>query len=289
MVQHPAGSLQAAVKTMRWRNFAFSFGILILLGGSMALLVVSTQRAQRLARLQVEFVAGVSHELRTPLTVISSAAQNLKDGIVESTPQVKLYGKLIRDESQRLKGMVEHILDFAAGQQKKPYEPVPLQPTELISEALSMAASLITEFGIEVEQNVSPNLPVVMGERNGLTQSLHNLIVNAIKYRGDHPWLGIRAWTDQKWIRIAVEDRGLGIESTDLPYLFDAFFRGRAVTAAQIHGTGLGLNLAQTFAQAAGGKITVESTPGKGSCFTLHLPAASEADVEVPNLARQIA
>ena len=99
----------------RRRNLLLSFGVLLLLAVSMALIIVSTQRARRLARLQMEFVAGVSHELRTPVAVICSAADNLAEGFVGAKDQVKEYGALIRNEGRRLAGMIEQILRFAGG------------------------------------------------------------------------------------------------------------------------------------------------------------------------------
>lgn len=286
IARHRLGSVDAAVAQARWRDLAISFVILLLLGASMVLIVVSTRRAQRLAQLQMEFVAGVSHELRTPLTVISSAAQNLTDGIVEGKPQVKLYGNLIRTESRRLTGMMEQILQFAAaGQKKRPYEPVAVAPAELIENALALGASLTSEAGTTIEREIPAGLPNIMGEPGALMQCLHNLIVNAVKYGGEAKWLGIRAWADEDSVRIAVEDHGIGIEPSELPHIFDAFYRCSAVTSAQIHGTGLGLNLARNFAREAGGSISVDSTPGKGSTFTLRLPAARAAAVtEAVNL-----
>ena len=81
-------------------------------------------------------------------------------------------------------------------------------------------------------------------------------------------------WTGIGFVLVSVADRGLGIDPEDLPHIFDAFYRGRSVIEAQIHGTGLGLSLAKSFAQAAGGNISVVSSPGEGACFTLRLPAA---------------
>ena len=102
----------------RRRNLLLSFGVLLVLAVSMALIIISAQRARRLARLQMEFVAGVSHELRTPVAVICSAADNLAEGFVGAKDQVKEYGALIRNEGRRLAGMIEQILRFAAGQSR---------------------------------------------------------------------------------------------------------------------------------------------------------------------------
>lgn len=286
-VRHRAGSVAAAVQTLRWRNLSVSFVILLVLGASMVILVRNTQRAQRLAELQMDFVAGVSHELRTPLAVISSAAENLTDGVVEAPGQVKQYGSLIRDESRRLSGMMEQILQFAAGQKRSAYKPVRLQPEELIAAALGLSQTALAEGGFTVERDTAPGLPPVSGESGALMQCLQNLISNAAKYSGDSRWIGIRATTDKGSVFITVEDRGIGIEPADLPHLFDAFYRAKSVRFAQIHGTGLGLNLARSFARDAGGEITVESTPGQGSRFTLRLPADVPGSAEPVRLVDQ--
>ena len=281
VVRHRAGSVDAAVAELRMKNLAVSFAILLLLGVSMALIVMTSQRAQRLARLQVEFVAGVSHELRTPLAVISSAADNLTDGIIESKPQVKLYGTLIRNEARRLEGMMEHILEFASGQKRRTYDPKVLSVPALIESALAFCSNTIQEAGVKVEKNIAADVAPVLAEEHGLLQCLQNLLLNAVKYGGETRWIGVDARMDSGSVLISVADRGLGIDAEDLPYIFDAFYRGRSVTEAQIHGTGLGLSLAKSFAQAAGGNISVVSSPGEGACFTLRLPAAKPA-VEEP-------
>ena len=280
-VRHRAGSVDAAVAELRIKNLAVSFAILLLMGVSMGLIVMNSQRAQRLARLQVEFVAGVSHELRTPLAVISSAADNLTDGIIESKPQVKLYGTLIRNEARRLEGMMEHILEFASGQKRRTYDPKVLAVPALIENALSFCGNTIQDAGVTVERSIAPDLAPILAEEHGVLQCLQNLIVNAVKYRGEKRWIGIDARMEAGQVQISVADRGIGIDPEDLPHIFDAFYRGRAVTEAQIRGTGLGLSLAKSFVQAAGGNISVKSSPGEGSCFTLRLPAAKPA-VEAP-------
>jgi signal transduction histidine kinase len=277
VVRHRAGSVDAAVAALRMKNLAVSFAILLLLGVSMALIVIASQRAQRLARLQVEFVAGVSHELRTPLAVIASAADNLTDGIIEGKSQVKLYGTLIRTEARRLEGMMEHILEFASGQKRRTYDPKILAVPELIERAITFCSSAIQEAGFKVETSIAPDLSPILAEEHGMLQCLQNLITNAVKYGGERRWMGIDAHMEQDAVLISVTDRGMGIDPEDLPHIFDAFYRGRSATEAQIHGTGLGLSLAKSFAQAAGGNVTVKSTPGEGSCFTLRLPAAKPA------------
>jgi signal transduction histidine kinase len=148
---------------------------------------------------------------------------------------------------------------------------------ELIDRAISFCSNSIQELRFTVEKSVDPDLAPVSAEEPGMLQCLQNLIANAVKYGGEKRWIGIKAHMDNGSVVVSVADRGMGIDPEDLPHIFDAFYRGRAATDAQIHGTGLGLSLAKSFAQAAGGNITAKSVLGEGSCFTLRLPAAKPA------------
>ena len=112
-VQHSSGSLDAFLANTLRRNLAIGFGILLLLAGAIAAIIISAQRAKMLAQRQVDFVSSVSHEFRTPLAVIYSAGENLADGVAKEDRQVLRYGDLIKGEGKKLTSMVEQILDFA--------------------------------------------------------------------------------------------------------------------------------------------------------------------------------
>jgi signal transduction histidine kinase len=239
--------------------------------------------AVQFAKLQMEFVASISHELRTPLAVIRSAAENIADGVVEGKEQLARYGSVIRNQSRQITDLVNEILLFAATRNKKNrYTLRPLQVSEIIALAMENTAELVREAGFVVEQQVEPDLPRIVGDLSALSHCLQNLIGNAIKYSGQTRWICIRALLDEgrstgnREIQISVQDRGLGIDKSDLPHIFEPFYRSPAVSAAQIHGTGLGLLLAKSIAEAMNGKLTVESKLGTGSTFTLHLPVATQ-------------
>jgi len=288
LVRHRGGSLESVVAADRRRNLLFSFGVLLLLAAGMALIVISAQRARRLARLQMEFVAGVSHELRTPVAVICSAADNLAEGFVGAKEQVREYGAVIRDEGRRLAGMVEQILHFAAGQSgRATYDLKPLPVSEAIAAAVSNLSGLPEAEGFTPELEIDPHLPLVAADAVALTRCLQNLIFNALKYGGESRWVRVRAEKvgsgDAPRVRISVEDRGMGIDAADLPHIFEPFYRGKAAQAAQIHGAGLGLSLVRDIAEALNGRLTVASAPGRGSTFTLDLPAAAPAAEPVPH------
>ncbi len=283
VIEHKSGSLEAVVAAARRRNLGISFGILLLLAVSAVMAYVTTMRARRLAELQMEFVAGVSHELRTPLAVICSAADNLADGIVEAEDRVQHYGALIRSEGSRLSRMVQQILLFASGQTGRAhYELHPVQVGEIIDRVLADAAHMVETASFSVERQIEPDLPLVMADANALGQCLQNLVSNAVKYGGDRRWVGIRArkmdGARGPEVQVTVEDKGPGIEPAELSDIFRPFYRSKSVAAAQIHGTGLGLSLAKSIAEAMGGSLSVESMPGKGTAFTLRLPALKQAE-----------
>ena len=155
LVKHPSGSLEAAVNAVRRRNLLISSSILAVLGASVGLLILSTRRAQELARQQMEFVAAVSHELRTPLAVIRSAGDNLADGVVHDEEQIRKYGDLVRNEGRRLTEMVEQILEFAgiqSGQRGFALRPVAIAP--MLHEIVDSSRALIDAAGMQVEYDL---------------------------------------------------------------------------------------------------------------------------------------
>jgi len=278
LVRHKSGSLETLVARTRIRNLAISTAVLVLMLMLVGALLRFTRRAQRLAELQMEFVANVSHELRTPLSVISSAAYNLQGGVVNDPQKVQRYGELIRTEGERLKEMVEQVLRFAglkANARIDRPEPVPVAP--LIEEAIREASRVLKEAQCEVERDIPPDLPPLTGDPVALRHVLQNLLTNAAKYGGDGRWIGISAAVESgdggKQVVIRVRDKGQGIPPDEMKQIFDPFFRGRTARQDQIHGSGLGLSLAKRIVEAHRGKIAVRSAVGQGAEFSVSLPA----------------
>ncbi len=277
LVKHPAGSLETAVQNVRRRNVLVSSGILAVLGASMALLVLSTRRAQRLAAQQMEFVAAVSHELRTPLAVIRSAAENLADGVVRDDEQIRKYGDLVRNEGRRLTEMVEQILELAgihSGRRGFALHPIALRP--LLEEVVERSRALAGGQAFEIAIDVPADLPPALGDDAALERVFQNLIANAIKYGGRGGWIGIRGRAAGRELLVSIADRGIGIAAAEQTRIFEPFYRTPDVVAAQIQGAGLGLSLVKQILDGHGGRVTVRSAPGEGSEFTVHLPVATE-------------
>ncbi len=280
LVQHESGSLETAVAMVRRRNLGISFGVLLLLSVSVALLTVTSRRAHRLAQQQMEFVAGVSHELRTPVAVIRTAAENLSVGVVTGD-RVRRYGDVIGAESRRLGEMVESILQYAGFESGLGLgAQVPVSPAEIIAAAVSSATGMDAADGVTVEQDVPPDLPRVLGDAAALRSAVQNLVANAVKYGGSDRWVGVRARLERHRRRaevvITISDHGTGIPASELPHIFEPFYRGSDAVGRQIHGNGLGLSLVQRIVHAHGGRVSVTARPGL-TAFTMSLPVAAEA------------
>ncbi|HTP44682.1 MAG TPA: HAMP domain-containing sensor histidine kinase [Candidatus Acidoferrum sp.] len=265
------GALGAFVSEIGRRDLTIGFGVLLVLVINMAMLIVTSHRAQRLAQLQMNFVTAVSHELRTPLTVIMSGADNLSKGVVGTQQQMKQYGSVIGRQAKQLLGLVEQILLFASTRESRhPYKMATIRVHDVIDAALASTSSLIEENHVSVESKIDPALQTE-GDAVALSQCIQNLISNAVKYGGAARWVGIGAHSRNGEVQISVSDRGLGIAPEDLPHIFEPFYRSAGARSAQIHGTGLGLPLSQSIASAMNGRIDVASIPGRGSTFVVHL------------------
>jgi signal transduction histidine kinase len=279
-VEHRLGSLDAAVNQLRRRNLAVSFGILLVLLASVIMIIVASERARVLARLQMEFAAGISHELRTPLTVIQALTHNLTTGIVKDPTHVKEYARMVQSEARGLYSIVDQVLLFAETRSiRQRYDVGPVEVVEVVDHALAALTTQIQEVGTEIVTDIPDDLPVVRGSVAPLTHCLRNLISNALKYGynvGGYSAIQVKGSTDSEnnEVRISVIDNGPGIDPSDFPHIFEAFYRGRTVSPGT-RGAGLGLYLVKHLIEAQGGRITFESRPG-GSTFVLHIPIFNE-------------
>jgi signal transduction histidine kinase len=270
VLQHPAGSLEAAVAKARRRNLAISFGVLAVLSVSVFMISINAQRSKALAAQQMDFVATVSHELRTPIAVIRSAAQNLSAGVISDPGPAQKYGELIDTEGRRLTDMVEEVLEFAGiSGGKRQFAMAPADIGRLTANVMESCGALIREAGFTVELAVAPNLAPVNLDEPAYRRALSNLVTNALKYAADGRWMAVTVFqTPDRQIAVAVADKGRGVDPKDLPHIFDAFYRGAWAKDRQIHGNGLGLSLVKRIVDAHGGSVSVQTSPA-GSTFTM--------------------
>jgi signal transduction histidine kinase len=217
------------------------------------------------------------------VSVIGAAAGNLADGVVGDPQRVRKYGETIQGEARRLAETVERVLQLAgiaAG--RAAASQTLIEPAELVHEAVGECRPEIEAGGVTVETAAAEQLPLIGGDRAALRSALRNLISNAVKYGGHARWLRVSVTAPGSRVSapgtvvFTVEDRGIGIDAEDRKHVFEPFYRGREAVSQQIQGSGLGLNLVLRIAEAHGGKVQVTSEPGKGSTFTLMLPAETD-------------
>ena len=272
-VRYKSGSLDALVARSRARNLAIGLGVLGLLGIGFVFVIGSALRQQRLARQQIEFVAAVSHELRTPLAVIRSAAENLADGVVGDTSQVRRYGSLIRSEGIRLSDMVERVMEYAGINAGAVRPHVEVDVGRLADEAAAAVSAEARDRNVRITLHAAHGLPVVLGDADALRSAIQNVLGNAVKYTSAGGAVDVRVESDGDRIRIVVADSGLGIDADDLPHIFQPFYRGRQARDAQIRGTGVGLSVVRHVVDAHQGDVDVVSRVGQGTTVTLVLRA----------------
>jgi signal transduction histidine kinase len=281
VARHRGGSLEDTVATVRTRNLAVGFGILALLGATAVLLATGAQRARRLARQQMEFVAGVTHELNTPLAAIRSAGQNLADGIVKDPAQVRRYGGLIEKEGGRLTALVAQVLDFAGIESgSRVYASEPLEVAPLVEDVLRDHRLALEQAGMAVEKDLAPDLPQVRGDAAALRRALDNVVANAVKFAASGRWLAVRAAarTGGSAVVLRVEDRGPGIPRDERERVFEPFYRGGAAERNATPGSGLGLSLVRHVVDAHGGRVRVEGREAGGTAVVLELPVAATGE-----------
>jgi signal transduction histidine kinase len=285
VIQRRAGPLQEVINGVREKNLAVSAFVLLLLALTMTLLTAAGIRAQKFSKLQMDFIASVSHELRTPLTAIFSAAENIRDGVIRDNTDFADYGSMVMGQSRQLMEYVDRILLFASIRSGKDrYNIRPLQISEILQRVRRNMASLIIEQSCIIEEVIEPGLPRVFGDLLAVCSCLENLITNAIKYGGIDRRVRISACLQTtengKEVAISIQDRGIGIHSSELRQIFEPFYRSPEATLAQIPGTGLGLSVCKHLAEAMGGRLSVISEVGVGSVFTLHLLPADSQQAE---------
>jgi two-component system phosphate regulon sensor histidine kinase PhoR len=241
------------------------------------LLVLSDVTLLRhLETVRQDFVANVSHELRTPVTSVKGFAEALLDGALDDPEKAERFVQIIMRQSNHLESIISDLLELSrlderAGQSLDQQE-TPL--SEIVQHAVELRQTLADERGVTLAVTCGAELTVRV-HAGLIEQALVNLIDNAIKYgvNGGVNRVEIDAAQEGPTVRITVRDHGQGIEPQHIGRLFERFYRVDKGRSREQGGTGLGLAIVKHIAQLHGGTVTVTSEPGKGTVFTLRLPA----------------
>jgi signal transduction histidine kinase len=265
----------------RW-NFNFSLGLSLLMTtvliGGIILALRTASREMRLSQMKADFVSNVSHELRTPLASIRVFGEFMKLGRVRDQNKIQEYGEHIETESRRLTQLINNILDFSkieSGRKTYNFERVCVE--EIVAETLKTCEIRVRQLGFGIVFQNSPRpLPQAVLDRDAIGQALLNLIDNAVKYseNAERKEVTVRLGERDRSILISVADHGIGIAPEEQKKIFEKFYRVSTGLVHDVKGSGLGLSLVKHIVEAHRGSVTVESTPGRGSTFTISLPAA---------------
>lgn len=229
---------------------------------------------ERLENVRKDFVANVSHEFRTPLAAIAGYAETLLDGALEDQENNRKFLEIIRSNANRLTSIAADLLTLSeletgSGQQND--EPVPVG--DAIESAASTLAAEASLRHVALELGNVENL-VVRGSRYRLEQALVNLMANAVKFNRAGGRVHVETLRNGSEISIQISDTGTGIPSSDLPRIFERFYRVDKARSRQVGGTGLGLSIVKHIVERMNGRVSAASQLGKGSVFTITLPLA---------------
>ncbi len=230
---------------------------------------------RRLENMRSDFVANVSHEIKTPLTAIKGFVETLQHGKVEKPEETRRFLEIIQRHVDRLNSIIEDLLTLSKIEQEDEAGTLNLQSwkiADVFQAAIQICRSKAEEKDLNIEVGGNQNARTDF-DPTLIEQAVVNLLDNAVKYSNPGGSITISAETNDSEILINVRDQGIGIAQKHLPRLFERFYRVDKSRSRQLGGTGLGLAIVKHIAQAHGGYVTVESTVGEGSTFSIHLPA----------------
>lgn len=241
--------------------------------GAVAVFHDVTER-ERLDRMRRDFVANLSHELRTPLTTMRGALETLLDGALDDPHYSRHFAESTLRQVERLARLVDDLLDLSrleSGQIKLEVEEFPA--ADLAHAALETVSELAWSRKVELSLALGREPVMIRGDQGQLEQALINLLHNAIAYNQEGGSVSLSIEQGQGEVRIQVSDSGVGIAPEHLPRLFERFYRVDKNRSRAEGGTGLGLAIVKHIVQAHGGRVAVESRPGRGSTFTISIPS----------------
>jgi len=271
-------------------NISLSALLALVLVGGIVLALRIASREIKLSRMKSDFVSNVSHELRTPIASIRVFGEFLRLGRAQTEEKSRKYGEYIETESRRLTQLINNILDFSKIESgAKTYEFEPSQIESIVGEAARTLELSLKHKGVRLLYDPPDGpLPPVEVDPDAITQAVSNLVDNAVKYSAGPTEVRMRLGRENGSALISVEDHGIGISRDEQAKIFERFHRVSTGLVHNVKGSGLGLSIVNHIAEAHGGSVTVQSEPGQGSTFTIHLPFCAELSDDTNGMAERI-
>lgn len=230
------------------------------------------QERHHLEQVRNDFLANVSHELRTPLTAMQGFLEALQDGLVEDEEARQKYYAVMYTETMQVNRLVDDLMDLMKLENNEVnLARFPVDVVEVVNKVAFSFRGEAEEKGIQIKVDLPEELPKIYADKDRIAQILKNLVKNAVKFteKGE---IRLAAAVEEQWVRIRVEDTGIGISTDDLHRIWERFFKVDRGRSKNNKGTGLGLAIVKELVELHDGKCSVESEPGKGSAFIIWLP-----------------
>ncbi len=238
------------------------------LASSINTLAVALEQTER---RRLEVIGNVAHELRTPIATLEGYLEGLLDGVIEPSP---LTWAMLHTEAGRLRRLVDDLQELSRAEARQvPLSLQPVAPQRLVQDALEPLEGQFAEKGLELQIHVPEDLPQVMADPTRAVQILTNVLVNALRYTPAPGKVVLAVNCEYTMVAFRISDTGVGLSPEQIAHIFERFYRVDKSRSRAFGGSGIGLTIAQSLAQAMGGEIRVESAGlGQGSSFTLTLP-----------------
>ncbi len=230
---------------------------------------------RRLEKIRQDFVANVSHELRTPVSSIKGYAETLLEGAIEDKENARDFVSIIHQDSDRLAKLIDDLLDLSkieSGKMKMAF--LPVDAAALIKRSVAVIENQAKEKNISLKADLPAQLPKIQADETRFSQVMINLLDNAVKYTPEGGTVTISTSIKEKFLQVEVSDTGIGIPESDIPRIFERFYRVDKAHSRELGGTGLGLSIVKHIVQSHGGQVWLKSEPGQGSTFSFTIPLA---------------
>ena len=269
-IKMKSGNIEDLINQRYTENLVILSALIVILAFGLFIVYYNLRKELKLTQLKSDFISNVSHELRTPLSLISMYSETLMLERLKSEEKKKEYYTVINNETNRLSKIVNSILNFSKMESgKRQYQFVDFNLKDLTNEILVTYDYHIRSKGFEYRVEAPDKIENIKGDSDAISESIINLIENAMKYSNDKQEFKIVIGKNSKGQYWEIHDFGIGISKEDQSKIFDKFYRVSSGLVHNTKGTGLGLSLVKQIMNVHDGEITVESTLGKGSLFRL--------------------
>jgi two-component system sensor histidine kinase SenX3 len=231
--------------------------------------------AERIDAVRRDFVANISHELKTPISALRTLSEAVT--VASEDPQLNKFAIMMQSQVERLSTLVQEIIDLSRLQDADPLlDAIQVDVDEAVNESIDQCQVLADTRNIEIVRGPLVNVSVV-GDRTHLIMAFHNLVENAINYSPDHTRVSVNTTSSGDIVEVVVIDQGVGITEADQGRIFERFYRVDPARSRETGGTGLGLSIVKHVIGNHGGDVSLWSSTGVGSTFTIRLPIAEDS------------